>query len=115
MSGMGEHIHDFVAVVSGLPRSGTSLMMRMIDAGGIPALTDGVRRPDADNPHGYFELEAAKRLRADAAWVDAAVGRVVKVVHWLLPHLPGRHAYRVVLMRRAMAEVLASQAAMLRR
>src|SRR5262245_31251584 len=66
-----------VTIVSGLPRSGTSLMMQMLDAGGLPALTDSIRAQDDDNPRGYFELEAVKRTRNDPSWLDEARGRVV--------------------------------------
>ena len=105
----------FVTVVSGAPRSGTSLMMQMLGAGGMELLTDGVRRADRDNPRGYFELEAARRLPADAQWLERAVGRAVKLVHVLVPRLPARHSYRILLMRRDWSEVLASQRAMLAR
>jgi hypothetical protein len=104
-----------VNVVSGLPRSGTSMMMRMIGAGGIEPLTDGVRGPDDDNPLGYAEFEAVKRTREDASWVGQAPGRVVKLVHLLLRDLPPAFHYRVVLMDRDLDEVLASQRAMLER
>jgi hypothetical protein len=107
---------DFITVVSGVPRSGTSLMMSMLVAGGLEPLKDDVRAPDEDNPRGYFELELVKGLKQDASWVDRAVGRVVKVVHVHLKDLPrGRHRYRVVLMRRDMAEVVRSQKKMLER
>src|SRR4051812_38256410 len=106
----------FVTVVSGLPRSGTSMMMQMLAAGGMPALTDGARGPDADNPRGYLEFEPAKRTAAaDGRWVGDAVGKAVKLVHLLLPDLPGGYEYRVVFMGRDVREVLASQAEMLRR
>jgi hypothetical protein len=104
-----------IVVVSGLPRSGTSMMMRMICAGGIPALMDQARVPDPDNPHGYFEFEAVKRTREDPSWVSQAPGKVVKLVHLLLPDLPEGRRYRVVLMRRDLDEVLASQQTMLAR
>jgi hypothetical protein len=107
---------DFVTVVSGVPRSGTSLMMNMLVAGGIPPLQDGVRAPDEDNPRGYFELEAVKSLRKDASWVRGAVGKVVKVVHVHVRDLPREGLrYRVVLMRRDLREVLRSQRKMLER
>lgn len=106
---------DFVTVVSGLPRSGTSMMMRMLEAGGVPAVTDGERAADPDNPHGYFELEAVKRLPADVAWLEAAAGRAVKVVSALLDKLPATSRYRVVFLERDMTEVLASQRRMLER
>ena len=106
---------DIVTIVSGLPRSGTSMMMRMIDAGGIPALTDHVRQPDDDNPRGYFEFEPVKRTKEDPSWLDQATGRVVKMVYRLLYDLPPDRQYRVVFMRRKLQEVIASQDVMLSR
>ncbi len=106
---------DFVTVVSGLPRSGTSMLMRMIEAGGIAALTDSVREADDDNPRGYFELEAVKSLPDGDEWLDAAPGRAVKVVSALLEKLPPRHRYRIVFVERDLGEVLASQKRMLER
>ena len=106
---------DFVTVVSGLPRSGTSMMMRMLVAGGLDAISDGERRADDDNPLGYFELEAVKRLPDDAAWLEGAEGRAVKVVSALLDKLPDTHRYRVVFLERRIEEVLASQRRMLER
>jgi hypothetical protein len=105
----------FITIVSGVPRSGTSLAMQMLTAGGIPPLTDEQRRPDEDNPRGYFEFEPVKRLRADKSWLERAVGRTVKVIHLLLPELPTDRQYRVVFMRRDLREVVRSQAAMLAR
>ena len=110
----------FVTVVSGLPRSGTSLMMQMLAAGGIPALTDAERTPDDSNPRGYLELEAVKRLKLDKSWLPQARGKAVKVIHLLLPELAGPGVpddlrFRVVMMRRPVAEVVASQRAMLAR
>jgi hypothetical protein len=102
-------------IVSGLPRCGTSLMMQMIDAGGLPALTDNVRAVDEDNPRGYFELEAVKRTKKDPSWLDQAAGRVVKMVHLLLYDLPPDRAYRIVFMKRDLAEAVRSQSIMLRR
>ncbi len=106
---------EVVTIVSGLPRSGTSLMMQMLEAGGLPALTDGVREADADNPRGYYELEAVKRTATDDSWLDDAGGCVVKVVHALLRMLPSDREFRVVLMRRSLDEILASQSTMLER
>jgi len=106
----------FVTVVSGVPRSGTSLMMSMLVAGGLEPLQDGVRAADEDNPRGYYELEAVKRLKEDASWVSAAAGRVVKVVHVHVKDLPREKvAYRLVLMKRDLGEVLRSQRRMLER
>jgi hypothetical protein len=106
---------SFVTVVSGLPRSGTSLMMQMLSAGGIPALTDEVRAADEDNPRGYLEFERVKRIKQDTSWLDEARGKVVKMVHLLLYDLPPDRPYRVVFMRRNLDEVLASQRKMLER
>ena len=102
-------------IVSGLPRSGTSLMMQMLHCGGVPALTDNVRERDEDNPRGYYELEAVKRTRNDASWLDDAAGRVVKLVHLLLYDLPPPRSYRVVFMKRDLNEVVRSQGVMLDR
>jgi len=103
-----------IVVVSGLPRSGTSLMMKMLEAGGIPPLTDNLRPADEDNPKGYYEFERVKALRqGDTAWIPQAQGKAVKVIAALLPHLPDTYPYHVVFMRRAMPEILASQRQML--
>ena len=103
----------FVTVVSGVPRSGTSMLMQMLRAGGFPVLTDGFREPDPHNPRGYLEFEPARRLRRDTSWVGDAAGRAVKVVHALVRCLPAGQDYRVILIRRDLAEVVASQQAML--
>jgi hypothetical protein len=100
-------------IVSGLPRSGTSLMMQMLAAGGLPLLTDGVRAADADNPRGYLEWEPIRGVAHRPEPLEEARGRAVKVVSALLPALPARHRYRVIWMERAAAEVEASQRAML--
>src|SRR6266480_2156180 len=107
----------FITVVSGLPRSGTSLMMQMLAAGGLPALTDKLRPSDESNPRGYFEFEPVKRLRTDTAWLAQAPGQAVKIIHLLLRELPtdGRFQYRVLFMKRPIEEVLASQRVMLER
>jgi hypothetical protein len=104
---------EYITIVSGLPRSGTSLMMQMIHAGGIPALTDKLRQADTDNPRGYFEFEKVKQIKADRTWLDEAQGKVVKMVHLLLMDLPTDRSYRVVVMRRDLAEVIRSQQIML--
>lgn len=104
-------------VVSGLPRSGTSLVMAMLVAGGVAAHSDGQRPADADNPNGYWELEAVKHLATDPSWLAAATGRAVKIVVPLVRLLPTdpRHRFSVILLDRDLDEVLASQAAMLAR
>jgi hypothetical protein len=104
-----------ITVVSGLPRSGTSLMMQMLLAGGLPALTDAVREPDADNPRGYLEWEPVKRLAHEPSRIREAEGKAVKVVSALLPALPNGHDYRILFLRRPHVEVVASQTAMLKR
>jgi hypothetical protein len=105
----------FVIVVSGLPRSGTSMMMRAIQAGGIAVLTDHLRPADEDNPKGYFEFELVKKTKEDSSWLKDAVGKAVKMVYRLLYDLPTEYSYRVVFMQRNLAEVLASQKKMLQR
>jgi hypothetical protein len=106
---------DFITIVSGLPRSGTSMMMQVLEAGGLPALKDDVRVADEDNPKGYYEFERVKQIAQDQAWLQDAQGRVVKMVSALLLQLPNTYTYKVVFMRRKMQEVLASQKAMLSR
>jgi hypothetical protein len=103
-----------ITVVSGLPRSGTSLMMQMLVAGGLPALSDGERKADADNPRGYLEWERIKQLPSDPTCIAEAEGRVVKVISRLLLSLPSDHDYRILFMERPLPEVLASQDRMLR-
>lgn len=109
-------LHQIVTIVSGLPRSGTSMMMKMLEAGGLPPLTDNLRTADEDNPKGYYEFERVKQLpKGDGAWLPDAQGKVVKVIAALLPSLPGGYQYRIIFMQRAMPEVLASQRQMLLR
>lgn len=103
-----------IIVVSGLPRSGTSMMMRMLERGGVPLLTDGVRTANEDNPKGYYEFERVKKLpQGDYGWLPEAQGKAVKIIATLLKHLPETYTYRVLFMRRNMEEVLASQRQML--
>jgi hypothetical protein len=105
-----------IVVVSGLPRSGTSMAMRMLDVGGLPVMTDGIRHADVSNPNGYYELERVKTLEGhgDARWLADARGKAVKIISFLLTWLPETYDYRVVFMDRRLDEVLASQDAMLR-
>ena len=105
--------NNFITIVSGLPRSGTSMMMRMLAAGGMPVLSDGIRQPDQDNPYGYFEYEPVKKVHEDASWIAGASGKAVKMVYALLYSLPAAHTYKVILMNRNLDEVIASQDAML--
>jgi hypothetical protein len=104
-----------ITIVSGLPRSGTSLMMQMLVAGGMSPLSDGERMADADNPRGYLEWERIKQLPNDPGCIAEAEGKVVKAISKLLLSLPAGHEYRVVFMQRPLPEVLASQDQMLKR
>jgi hypothetical protein len=106
---------DHITLVSGLPRSGTSMMMKMLQAGGLPLLTDEIRAADEDNPKGYFEFEQVKKLKEDQAWLEDARGKVVKVISQLLFDLPPTYHYKVIFMRRRIEEVLSSQREMLKR
>ena len=108
---------DDVIVVSGLPRSGTSMMMKMLDAAALPIMTDNERAADEDNPKGYFEYARVKDLKdeADKSWVREARGQVLKVISHLLETLPDENFYRVILVRRDFDEIIASQNKMLER
>ena len=104
-----------VVVVSGLPRSGTSMAMKMLEAGGMEIVADHVRTADEDNPKGYYEDERVKDLAEmqDKSWLRDARGKAIKVVSSLLGSLPPENRYKVVFMRRDLTEVLASQSKML--
>lgn len=105
--------NDTITIVSGLPRSGTSMMMKMLAAGGLEPLTDNIRAADEDNPKGYFEFERVKQIEHDKEWLEEARNRVVKLISALLKHLPPSYRYKVIFMKRAMPEILASQRQML--
>jgi hypothetical protein len=104
-----------VIVVCGLPRSGTSVLMQILAAGGIEVLVDGVRQPDEDNPRGYYELDHVKRIRQESSWLVDARGKAVKIVTPLAFDLPNTERYRMLLVERALEEVLISQEKMLAR
>jgi hypothetical protein len=104
-----------ITIVSGLPRSGTSLMMQMLVAGGMVPLSDGKRQADEDNPRGYLEWERIKQLPQDPGCIVEAEGKVVKVISRLLVALPTGHEYKIIFVERPLPEVLASQDQMLRR
>ena len=104
-----------ITIVSGLPRSGTSLMMQMLAAGGLQVLSDGERKADTDNPKGYLEWERIKQLPKDPSLIAEAEGKVVKVISQLILSLPAGHEYRIIFMQRPMPEVLKSQEEMLKR
>jgi hypothetical protein len=104
-----------IIVVSGLPRSGTSLMMQMLDNGGVEVVTDHVRAADTDNPRGYYEYEQVKAIERDTSWLPATRGKAFKMVSQLLYHLPSSEAYRILFMERDLDEMLLSQEKMLER
>ena len=105
-----------IVVVSGLPRAGTSMAMGMLDAAGLPIMSDGVRAPDDSNPRGYYEYERVKELdkATDKSWLEHARGKAIKIISFLLRDLPETNDYRVIFMHRTLEEVIASQDAMLR-
>jgi len=103
-----------IIVVSGLPRSGTSMMMKMLEEGGIPILTDAIRGADDDNPNGYYEFELVKKLPdGQNQWLADANHKVVKIISALLEHLPVNYRYKIIFMEREPREILASQQKML--
>ncbi len=108
---MSKHI----IIVSGLPRSGTSLMMQMLDQGGVEIVTDNIRRADTDNPRGYYEFEQVKKIKNDVSWLPATRGKAFKMVSQLLYELPPTEEYRVIFMERDLDEMLVSQEKMLAR
>ena len=105
--------YEKIVIVTGLPRSGTSMMMKMLEAGGVTPLCDGLRSADSDNHNGYYEFEPVKQTRSDASWLDEAPGKAVKMVYSLLYDLPVDRQYEVIFMRRELNEILASQSQML--
>ncbi len=110
-----EEKDDFITIVSGLPRSGTSMMMQMLEAGGLGIVTDNIRKPDEDNPRGYYEFERVKKIKEDKSWLDECRGKAVKMVSMLLYDLPLEKKYKIIFMKREMEEMLASQRVMLER
>lgn len=112
---MGDRAEQEIIIVSGLPRSGTSLAMQMLAAGGVSVLTDGERAADDDNPRGYLELERVKQIKQDASWLPSARGKAVKLISQLVYDLPATERYRLIVMERDLDEVLASQEKMLAR
>ena len=103
-------------VVSGLPRSGTSMTMQMLEAAGLSIATDGIRKAGEDNPKGYYEYERVKELEKepDKSYLKEFRGKTIKVISFLLKDLPETNNYKVVFMRRNLDEVLASQTKMLK-
>ncbi|MGQ4809553.1 hypothetical protein NKDENANG_02971 [Candidatus Entotheonellaceae bacterium PAL068K] len=104
-----------IIIVSGLPRSGTSMMMRMLEAGGIEIVTDHIRKADEDNPQGYYELEKVKEIKQDFTFLNETYGKVFKMISILLYELPLDKSYKIIFMKRNMTEILNSQKIMLQR
>jgi len=104
-----------IIIVSGLPRSGTSLMMQMLENGGVAVVKDDIRTADLDNPHGYYEFEKVKKIKQDVSWLAETRGRAVKMVSQLLYDLPPNERYRIIFMERDLEELLLSQQTMLNR
>ena len=102
-----------IIVVSGLPRSGTSMMMQMLFAGGMMVVTDSIRKPDQNNPRGYFEFEEVKNIENDKAWLDSCHGKAFKMISALLCYLPDNKRFKIIFMLRDISEVLSSQKLML--
>ena len=98
-----------ITIVSGLPRSGTSLMMQILKAGGLELLADNIREADDNNPKGYYELEKVKSLMKDNSWLADAEGKVIKVIAQLIPFLHEDFEYRIIFMERNINEVVNSQ------
>jgi hypothetical protein len=104
-----------ITIVSGLPRSGTSLMMQILEKAGMEIMSDGVRKADVNNEHGYYEFEKVKALMRDNSWLEEADGKALKVISGLLPFLPDRFEYKILMMRRDINEIISSQFKMLER
>jgi hypothetical protein len=108
-------VQQEIIIVSGLPRSGTSLMMQMLDNGGVTVVTDHIRTADTDNPKGYYEFEGVKKIKEDISWLPATRGKAFKMVSQLLYELPASERYRVIFMERDLDETIRSQDKMLTR
>lgn len=106
---------DAIIIVSGLPRCGTSMMMQMLEAGGIPIVTDHIRKSDEDNLRGYYEFEKVKEIKKNSGWLDQCFGKVFKMVSALLYDLPKNRKYKIIFMKRNFEEMIASQNVMLKR
>ena len=103
-----------IVIVSGLPRSGTSMMMRILAEGGLPVITDELRRADVDNPNGYFEFETVRQMsEGNVDWLANANGKAVKVISALLEYLPSNYSYKIIFLERDIREILESQRKML--
>lgn len=107
--------NNIITIVSGLPRSGTSMMMKMLESGGMEVVVDNVRQADDDNLQGYYELERVKQIKEDTSWLDCLQGKAVKMVSMLLYDLPADRSYNILFMKRDLEEILVSQRIMLER
>jgi predicted AlkP superfamily phosphohydrolase/phosphomutase/tetratricopeptide (TPR) repeat protein len=110
---IADKIKGTITIVSGLPRSGTSMMMQMLKAGGMDILTDNLRENDINNPKGYLEYEKVKGMANDVSWMHEAVGKTVKIISHQLKFLPANYNYKIIFMQRDIVEVLKSQQKML--
>ncbi len=108
-------MNDYIIVVSGLPRSGTSMMMKMLETSGLEVVVDHARKADQDNPNGYYEFEKVKDLKNDAGWLTDLNGKVIKIISMLLYYLPLDQRYKIIFVKRNLSEILASQKKMLER
>jgi hypothetical protein len=106
---------NFITIVSGLPRSGTSMMMQILESGGMEVITDNIRKANEDNPLGYYEYERVKKIKDDTGWLKETRGKAFKMISQLLYDLPSNENYKVIFMKRKMSEILASQGKMLER
>jgi hypothetical protein len=106
---------NFITIVSGLPRSGTSMMMQILESGGMEVITDNIRKANEDNPLGYYEYERVKKIKDDTGWLKETRGKAFKMISQLLYDLPSNENYKVIFMKRKMSEILASQSKMLER
>ena len=106
---------NFITIVSGLPRSGTSMMMQILESGGVEVITDNIRKANEDNPLGYYEYERVKKIKDDTGWLKETRGKAFKMISQLLYDLPSNENYKVIFMKRKMSEILASQGKMLER
>ncbi|MBU0730973.1 MAG: sulfotransferase [Proteobacteria bacterium] len=104
-----------IYIVSGLPRSGTSMMMKILEAGGLQTMVDNIRTPDENNPRGYYELEAVKTIKKDHSWLAEARGKAIKIISKLLQALPTGYSYKIIFMKRRLEEIISSQETMLQR
>jgi hypothetical protein len=106
-------LSEYIFIVSGLPRSGTSLLMSLVGQLGVPLLTDDVRKPDSSNPKGFFEYEPVKTMyKGENRWLEFAKGKCVKIISPLLPYLSPQYNYYVLFINREIREIIKSQKVM---